>query len=90
VNNGIIDLYLVPPGTDITDRGPIITDFTFGVSVGFSPTLAGSYDLIVTLPDDKTPLAMVPALVLANGDVVELLIIDTVDPAVLDVLETRF
>ncbi len=90
VNIGIIDLYLVPPGTDITDRPPIITDFTFGVSVGFSPTLAGSYDLILTRPDDKTPLAMLPVLVLANGDVVELLIIDTVDPAVLDVLETRF
>lgn len=90
LNIQIMDLYLVLPGTDITDRNPLISDLTYGFSSAFAPTVAGTYDLILTLPDDKTPLAMLPAVVLVDGDVVELILVDTLDPLVPDVLETRF
>jgi hypothetical protein len=90
VNNGILDLYLVPPGTDITERSPIIPGMTFGFASSFSASLPGSFELILTLPDDKTPLATLPTIDLANGDVVEVIIIDTADPAVPETIETRF
>lgn len=90
VNNGIMDLYLVGQGTDITERTPIISNLTFGFSSDFAATLAGNFELILTLPDDKTPLATLTPLDLVDGDVVEVIILDTIDPAVPDFLETRF
>jgi hypothetical protein len=42
---------------------------------------AGSYDLYATPAASKTPIAGPSRLELADGDVVEVILLDTVDPA---------
>ncbi len=85
-----LDLYIVEPGTDITDRAPVIPNMIFGFSSDFSATLAGDFEVILTALDDKTPLTAPIPLSLANGDVVEMIILNTADPLVPDVLMTAF
>lgn len=85
-----LDLYIVEPGTDITDRPPLIPNMIFGFSSDFSATLAGDFEVILTALDDKTPLTAPIPLSLANGDVVEMIILNTADPLVPDVLITAF
>lgn len=89
-NFPMLDLYLVDAGTDITDILPTIPDMPFAFASDFQAQAAGSYDLILTLPDEKDPIAPVLALDLAEGDVVSALIMDTVDPAVGDIGLTRY
>lgn len=90
VNTQVMDLYLVARGTDIAEQNPLVAALTFSFSLDFAPTLAGNYDLILTLPDDKMPLATLTPLDLIDGDVVEVIILDTIDPVVPDFLVTRF
>ena len=90
LNFPILNLYLVPTGTDITEENPILAGMPVGFLSSFSPTLANTYDLILTLPDDKTPLAMFSPVDLSDGDVAEVIILDTIDPLVPGILETRF
>ncbi|MEE8221024.1 MAG: hypothetical protein V3R21_04635, partial [Woeseiaceae bacterium] len=56
----------------------------------FGPTIPGNYDLILTLPGEKTLIAGPIRVDLVNGDVVELLILDTVDPTIAEVAITSF
>ncbi len=85
-----LDLYLVDAGADITDLSPTISGLTFGIATDFVARIANNYDLILTLPDEKTPIAGPLPLDLIEGDVVEALITDTVDPVVADIVITRF
>ncbi len=89
-NFDTMDLYLVDAGTDIADVDPLAANLTFAFVSDFGPTIPGNYDLILTLPGEKTLIAGPIPLDLVNGDVVELLIIDTVDPMIADVAVTRF
>ncbi len=89
-NMQALDLYLVEVGTDITDRFPLIRDMIIGFSSDFSATVAGDYEVILTALDDKTPLLPPIPMNLLNGDVVEMIIINSVDPVVPDVLITAF
>ena len=89
-NFDTLDTYLVDTGTDIADINPLIPGFAFGISSNFGATLAGNYDLILTVPDEKTVIAGPIPLDLANGDVVEALIMDTVDPVIADIVVTNF
>ena len=89
-NFDTMDLYLVDAGTDIADVNPLAANLTFAFVSDFGPTIPGNYDLILTLPGEKTLIAGPIPLDLVNGDVVELLIIDTVDPMIADVAVTRF
>ena len=89
-NFDTLDLYLVDAGTDIADVNPLAANLTFAFVSDFGPTIPGNYDLILTLPGEKTLIAGPIPLDLVNGDVVELLIIDTVDPMIADVAVTRF
>lgn len=78
-NTSPVDIYLVESGTDINDVG---ANF-FGVGFGFTTLTdraADDYELIVTANGEKTPIAGPTALTLANDDVVEVVILDTVDP----------
>ena len=84
-----LDLYLVETGTGIADVGPLIAGLTFSTSSDFAPTIPGDYDFILTLPDDKNPVATA-SIDLVAGDVAEVIILDTVDPVVADVVVTRF
>jgi len=89
-NFDTLDLYLVDAGTDITDINPLAANLTFGFVSDFGPTIPGNYDLILTLPGEKTFVAGPIPLDLVNGDVVELLIIDTVDPVIAEIAITSF
>ena len=85
-----LDLYLIEADTDINNIAPIISAMNFGMAYEFVHKLANKYDLILTLPDEKTPIATLQQLDLLAGDVVEVLILDTVDPMVADVVITSF
>jgi hypothetical protein len=89
-NFDTLDFYLVDTGTDITDLNPTIGGLNFANGTDFVGQIANSYDIVLTVPDEKTLLLPPIRIDLVNGDVVELLIMDTVDPAVADVMVTRF
>lgn len=85
-NFPFLDLYLVAPDVLIDEVLPIRRALGSG-EVSVSGALpAGTYDLYVTETAEKTALAGPYRITLAIGDVLDLLIVDTVDPAVLDVL----
>ena len=85
-----MDLYLVDTGTDIADVNPLAANLTFPFVSDFGPTIPGNYDLILTLPGEKTLIAGPIRVDIVNGDVVELLILDTVDPTIAEVAITAF
>ncbi len=86
-NTDILDVYVAEPGTPIDDvilpRFPLL--LTASTS-NFQSVSAGTQELTVTLRGEKTPIAAPVVLDLANGDVVDLVIVDTVDPAVVELL----
>lgn len=43
-----VDIYLVPPGTDISTVSPTLTDVPFLADTDFLSVTAGSYDVVVT------------------------------------------
>jgi hypothetical protein len=85
-----MDLYLVEVGTDITDQPPLIGNMMFGFASDFTATVAGDYEVILTVLDDKTLLLPPIPMNLVNGDVVEMIILNTLDPLVPDVLISAF
>ena len=85
-NFDFVDLYLVDPDVSIEDRPPIRRGLARGDLIDPLALAAGTYDFYVTEIDQKIPLAGPYRLTLAVGDAVDLLVVDTVDPAVLDVL----
>lgn len=80
------DIYLLDAGTDIADASPGFSGIDSLTSTGYLRLTAGSYELTVTTAGEKTVLAGPVALDLAGGDVVEMAIIDTADPNVLDAI----
>ncbi len=90
INFQIMDLYLIETGTDITDINPIIPNISFNFTSDFAGTIAGNYELILTTAGDKIPLAPPFPINLVNGDVVEVIILNTVDPVVPGLLLTVF
>jgi hypothetical protein len=89
-NFDALDVYLIDAGSDITEAGPTFPSLPFGVGTDFVPHLAGSFDLILTLQGEKDPIATPLQLDFADGDVVEALFLDTVDPVVADIAITSF
>jgi len=85
LQNNSLDFYVVDAGVPIDDQNPRLR-LTYSL---FSPTLAlpaGSYDMYVTVVDEKTIVAGPLQIDVVLGDVVEVFIIDTVDPALADFL----
>ncbi len=80
-----LDLYVVDAGVPIDDENPT-GRLTYSLN---SPTLAvpaGSYDMYVTVVDEKTIVAGPVQIDVVLGDVVEIIVVDTVDPALADFL----
>ncbi len=81
-----VDVYAVEAGTGIDGVLPI----SIALTPGFEPTTgvlaAGSYDLYIAETAQKVALAGPYRLDVAVGDVLDLIIVDTMDTAVLDVL----
>jgi len=59
---GAVDLYLVPPGTDLESVDPNFTGVVLGGETGYLSLAAGEYDVAVTPTGDKTP-AIGPATI---------------------------
>jgi hypothetical protein len=85
-NVDFLDIYAVPAGETVDDNSPVRLGLA---STEISPALglaAGSYDIYVTNFLQKVVLAGPYRVDVVIGDVVDLLIVDTDDPGVLDVL----
>jgi Domain of unknown function (DUF4397) len=78
-----VDIYLLPPGTDIADTAPNLPRMATGASSNYVQLEPGNYEVTVTETGEKTVLAGPLALSLASGVIVETVILDTADPNVL-------
>jgi hypothetical protein len=82
-----VDFYAIPSdsGTPLEDARPLL----FGLVPSLSPVEfdlnENSYDVYVTVSGEKTVLAGPITLDLANGDIIQTIIYENVDPAVVDV-----
>ncbi|MGI9232207.1 MAG: DUF4397 domain-containing protein [Woeseiaceae bacterium] len=86
INFSSVDVYAVEPGTDIDATLPIFNGLTAGFAVPPGTLPAGSFELFVTENGETTVLAGPYTIDGTAGDVIDLIVLDTVDPAVLDVL----
>ena len=85
-NFDFVDVYAVDPGTSIDDANPVSFGLPTRQSTAPIALAAGSYDIYITEFAQKVPLAGPYLIDVVLGDVVDLIIVDTVDPAVLDAL----
>ena len=82
-----IDVYEVDPGTELTeDVFPKFGGSIIGISTGFFAADSGMREYILTLPGEKDPIATPVVFDLADGDIVDLAIVDTADPAVVELI----
>jgi len=84
-NFAFVDLYAVEPGTGIDDVLPVRGALSTGIAASPNSLPAGSFDLYLTSFAEKSILAGPYQIDVALGDVVDFVIVDTVDPAVLDI-----
>jgi hypothetical protein len=66
-----VDVYVVSPGTNIADPNvqPRDSGLTFRETTGLLALMPGTYDVILTLAGNTTPLVTLPGVVFAPGDV---------------------
>jgi hypothetical protein len=85
VNTEAVNVYILEPGTPIDDTAlPTIIGIPTGTNTGFAATRSGMRELTITLVGSQTPIAAPLILDLADGDIVDIFIADTVDPTVLE------
>jgi hypothetical protein len=85
VNAGTVDIYLLEPGTVIEVGTPIqFNSLPTLLSTGFFGPIAGNYEITITNSGDSVPIAPPVTFDLANGDIVDIAIMDTADPAVMN------
>lgn len=81
VNHDFVDLYVVEAGNSVEDSLPRQIRLSYGLQ---TPTVlldAGSYDIYITIADEKTILDGPISLEAALGDVFEAVLLDRVDPS---------
>ncbi len=85
VTTELLDVYLLAPGTPIEDaiipqvsRIPSLSD------TGFNATPEGMLELTITLAGEKTPISAPVILDLASGGTVDTVIVDTVNPGMVE------
>lgn len=86
VNVDFADIYAVAADASIDDSFPVRSALGSGEASATVPLAAGSYDLYVTRFGEKTPLVGPIRINVALGDIVDMIVFDTVDPEVLDIL----
>ncbi len=87
INAGFVSIYLLDPGTPITeDVVPLYGGLATLVDTGFFGITPGARELTVTAIGDKTPISTPIPIDLANGDFADIVILDTVDPAIVEVI----
>jgi hypothetical protein len=80
------DLYLLEAGSDIADVPPSFVSINSRLSTGYLQLVPDSYELTVTVAGEKTVAAGPLALDLTDGSITDLAIIDTPDPAALNIV----
>jgi len=85
-NFDFLDIYIVPAGESVDDYNPSRQFLAANETAGANRLAAGSYDIYVTAFAEKAVLAGPYSIDVDRGDVVDMIIVDTDDPAVLDVL----
>ena len=86
LDNDSIDVYLVDADTMIDETtAPLLRALVSPAAAPGLSFLAGSYDLYVTATGEQTPLAPALRIDAADGDIVDLIVIDTADPSIPEV-----
>lgn len=70
---GVVDVYLVSPGTDLATVNPTLQNLVLGSATGHLPFVIGDYTAIFTTAGTKTVLASTP--VAATGGIVLTLVL---------------
>jgi len=86
LQHNLVDFYVVDADVPIDDENPTLSGVLYSLP---SPTLiyaAGSYDMYLTLPDEKTIIAGPVRMDLVDGDVLEVMFFDNVNPAIADIV----
>lgn len=82
INAGEVDVYITPPGNDITDLFPNVVQVTsLGATVYFR-VAAGNYEIQITPTAEKTVIAGPYAVDFVADGIAELILLDTADPNV--------
>jgi hypothetical protein len=85
-NHPTVDFYAIAVGTDIADALPMLRSVSLGGDPIQFSIAAGDLDLYLTTLDEKTVLAGPVPLTIALGDIMEFIVYDKVDPAVVDLV----
>ncbi len=83
-NHNLLDFYVVDAGVPLDEETPVLR-LVYTLPSPTSAYDTGSYDMYVTLPGDKTIVAGPVQIDVVRGDVVEVFIFDTVDPATAEI-----
>jgi hypothetical protein len=86
LDNDVLDVYVLPAGETIDEEDSPTLRAVFAPAP--APTgviVGGDYDLFVTAVGERTALAPALPINVANGDVVDVLVLDTADPNVPEV-----
>lgn len=84
-NAALVNAYMLPPGTVITEETlPQIAGFPTFADTDFFGLNAGMYEVTITPFGEITPISTPVTIDIANGDVVDIAVLDTVDPALVD------
>lgn len=85
-NFDALDLYIVDAGAGIDNTIPARRGVVPGAQSLFAALEAGSYDIFITELDGDIVLAGPYRIDVVLGDIVDFVVVDTMDPAVLDLL----
>jgi len=86
-STAFLDVYILPPGTPLEDLIiPQIRSIPTSADTGFAATSTGPLEFTVTLAGEKTPISTPLLLDLANGDIVDAIIVDTVNPGTVELI----
>lgn len=85
VNAGPVDIYLVEPGTTITtESAPVFFGLPFLLDTGFVGPESGAFDMLVAAAGSQIPISAPLPVDIQNGDVLDVAILDTADPTVVE------
>lgn len=86
INHTTVDLYIVEADADIAELPPLFFSVPAGTAPINTSLQAGSFDLYLTTPGEKTLIAGPVRLDVELGDIVNLMVLDNVDPAIADIV----
>jgi Domain of unknown function (DUF4397) len=88
-NFNSVDIYFLTPGQAVADVNAASPNVPFKFTTGMTAVRANDYRVAVTAQGSKTVVAGPLDVPIANGDVVEVYLLDTVDPNTVSILVNR-